>query len=518
MSDRLDLYTSVVPNERQKVFCESGYHAFIHFGMTTFTEKEWGDGKTEPSVFNPTNLDTDQWVSALKDGGAKGVILTCKHHDGFCLWQTDTTEYSIKNSPYKNGKGDIVKEVSESCKKFGMKFGVYLSPWDRNSEYYGTPKYNDFYIEQLTELLTRYGDIFCVWLDGACGSYLDGKAKQEYDFPRIYETVYKYQPLCAVSNCGPDVRWVGNEGGFARKSEWNVVPSFSFDLQNIADNSQQDANGEEMKRRCSDVLEQDLGSREFLSKYDSFIWYPAEVDVSIRPGWFYHKEQDKKIRSLDNLLNIYYTSVGGNSLLLLNVPPNKDGLFTEFDVARLKEFGEEIKKGTSYPVKIASCNAPKAAEGFEFNKIIEGTGTYSPEKESGSYEFVLKFENPELIDKVLLIEDCDFSQRIESFEIYTGIEGKEQKAVSGTTVGFRRYALFKKAVTADTVRIVITSCRKKPYLKEIKVLKAVGRLPKMPCYATIIKLGRKIGDYVYFKTEDYKNKKRLKKLNNPSEC
>lgn len=507
-STRLDLYTSIVPNERQKLFCETGYHAFIHFGITTFTGKEWGDGKTPASTFNPTKLDTDQWVSAIKESGAKGIILTCKHHDGFCLWPTETTEYSIKNSPYKNGKGDLVKELSDSCKKFGMKFGVYLSPWDRNSELYGTSQYNDFYIEQLTELLTNYGDIFCVWLDGACGSHLDGKPKQVYDFTRIYETVYKYQPLCAVSNCGPDVRWVGNEGGFARKSEWNVVPAFSFDLQNIADNSQQNTDGEKMKQRCSDVLASDLGSRDFLANYDKFIWYPAEVDVSIRPGWFYHKSQDKKVRSLNNLLNIYYTSVGGNSLLLLNTPPNKEGLLTDYDVTRLKELGQAIKDGTTHPAEIKAFEAPKAFEGADFKNCIQNIGHYyTPDKEAVSYQFVLRLKNAEKIDKVLLIEDCDFSQRIESFEIYTSLNGKEIKATSGTTVGFRRYALFKKPVTADTVRIVITSCRKKPYLKQIEVLKAIGPLPKQPWYASILKLGHKMSNLVYLAIEGIKNKK-----------
>lgn len=502
---RLDLYTSVTPNRRQKIFCETGYHAFIHYGMTTFTGKEWGDGKTPPATFNPTNQDTDQWVEALRDAGAKGVIITAKHHDGFCLWPTKTTEYSIKNSPYKNGQGDVVREVCDSCKKYGMKFGFYISPWDRNSEYYSTPAYNDFYIAQLTELLTGYGDIFCVWLDGACGSYMDGKEKQEYDFQRIYDTVYKYQPDCVVSNCGPDVRWVGNEGGIARKSEWNVVPTFSFDLQTIADNSQQ-AEGAAFRKKGADVIASDLGSREFLAKYDSFMWYPAEVDVSIRPGWFYHEKEDKKIRSLNNLLNIYYTSVGGNSLLLLNVPPNKEGRFTDADVQRLKELGQAIKDGTTHPALIDSAAAPVAGEGTHFCNCLTDNGYYTPDQEADSYQFVLRLKNAQKIDKVLLVEDCDFSQRIENFEIYTSLDGKEQKVATGTTVGFRRYALFKKPVMADSVRIAITRCRKKPYLKKIEVLKAVGPLPKLAWYAPIVNFGHKINYLAYITMENIKNK------------
>ena len=206
MDDRLRLYTSVVPSKVQKSFEDGGFNVFIHYGINTFAGKEWSDGTCPASLFNPTCQDTDKWAEIVKAAGANGIILTCKHHDGFCLWQTDTTKYGVASSPYKGGRGDVVKEVSESCRKYGLKFGVYLSPWDRNSPLYGTEEYNDFYIRQLTELLTRYGEIFCVWLDGACGSYMDGKPKQVYDFERIYDTVRTLQPGCAISNCGPDVR------------------------------------------------------------------------------------------------------------------------------------------------------------------------------------------------------------------------------------------------------------------------------------------------------------------------
>ncbi|MEG1551022.1 MAG: alpha-L-fucosidase, partial [Oscillospiraceae bacterium] len=258
--DRLDLYTSIVPSERQIEVQRDGFNVFIHYGLNTFTGKEWGDGKVPASMFNPTRQNTDQWVETIKNTGAKSIILTAKHHDGFCMWQTKTTDYSVKNSPYKNGKGDVVREVANSCKKYGMKFGVYLSPWDRNHKDYATPQYNDVYVEQLTELLTQYGDISYVWLDGACGSYMDGKEKQVYDFERYFALIRKLQPNALISNCGPDIRWVGNEGGFARESEWNVVPAFSFDLQTIERNSQQADDGE-FAKRGSDIVASDLGSR-----------------------------------------------------------------------------------------------------------------------------------------------------------------------------------------------------------------------------------------------------------------
>lgn len=503
---RLDFYTSIVPNARQKAFCDTGFHAFIHYGMTTFTGKEWGDGKTPPSQFNPTNQDAEQWITALKAAGAKGAIITAKHHDGFCLWPTKTTEYCVRNSPYKNGQGDVVREVCDACKKHGLKFGIYLSPWDRNSQHYGTPRYNDFYIDQLTELLTGYGDIFCVWLDGACGSYMDGKERQVYDFPRIYETVYRLQPGCSVSGCGPDVRWVGNEGGFARKSEWNVVPAFSFDLQTIADNSQQ-ADDAGFKKKAADIMLPDLGSREALAPHDNLIWYPAEVDVSIRPGWFYHKKEDKKIRSLNNLLNIYYTSVGGNSLLLLNAPPSTEGRLAQGDVERLKEMGDAIREGTTHPARIAGFVAPQAGEDTAFPDCLSGKGIYTPADEADTYEFVLKLKEPTEIDKLLLMEDCDYSQRIESYDIYTSYAGKECKAMSGTTVGFRRYALFRKPVLADTVRLVITSCRKKPYLKKIAVLKAGALLPKAAWYEPVVNLAHRINYLAFITMENFKNKK-----------
>lgn len=260
---RVELYTSIVPSPRQTAFQEGGFHVFFHYGINTFTNREWGDGKAPAQMFSPTRQNTDQWIEAVSAAGAKGVILTAKHHDGFCLWPTETTEYCVRNSPYRSGYGDVVREVSDSCKKYGLKFGLYLSLWDRNCPLYGTPEYNDFYIRQLTELLTGYGEIFCVWLDGACGAKMDGKEPYPYDFERVYQTVRGLQPNAVISNCGPDIRWVGNESGRARKSEWNVVPAFSCETQNIASHSQQ-TDAQDMKQQASDSHLEDLGSRAFL--------------------------------------------------------------------------------------------------------------------------------------------------------------------------------------------------------------------------------------------------------------
>lgn len=509
MDKEIERYISVVPSQRQKAYQEMGFNVFFHYGMNTFTGKEWGDGKTPASVFNPTNQNTDQWVEAVKKAGAKGVILTCKHHDGFCLWPTDTTEYSVKNSPYKNGKGDVVREVSYSCKKYGLKFGIYLSPWDRNSEYYGTDKYNDFYIAQLTELLTGYGEIFCVWLDGACGAHMDGKPKQKYDFDRIYDTVRTLQPNACISNCGPDIRWVGNEGGYARESEWNVVPKFQFSTQNIAAKSQQDEDGEKMQ--SADTVKEDIGSRKALAPYDEFIWYPAEVDVSVRPGWFYHKREDGRVRSLKNLLNIYYTSVWGNSLLLLNAPPSKEGLLAENDVKRLAKLGEATENAFKYPVKVSSVCADTARDGFPCESLTaDDESAYSPAEEKESYTITLNFAEPALIDKAALKEQCDFSQRVEAFEIYALTHGVEKKVYSGTVIGFRKLALFEK-ISADGIKVKITSCRGVPYIQNITAYCENGGVPaftKFEIFASKAgKFFRETGSKIYLLNERRKNKK-----------
>lgn len=439
--DRLDIYTSIVPNRRQLIIQEMKYYAFIHYGVNTFTNREWGTGKESERVFNPKKQNTDQWCRAIADAGMKGVILTCKHHDGFCLWPTETTQHSIKNSPYKNGKGDVVREVSESCKKYGLKFGVYLSPWDRNAECYGTPRYNDFYIKQLTELLTNYGDIFMLWLDGACGAKADGQPVQKYDFERIWNTAVELQPDIVMSGCAPDVRWIGNESGKTRESEWNVVPKFQYDQQNFTANCQTDDNMKAFQKRCQDVMLPDMGSREFLSGFDEFMWYPAEVDVSIRLGWFYHPLQIFTLKSLNHLMKIYYNSAGNNSLMLLNIPPNKNGLLAESDVKRLREMGRWIRK--------------------EDELLINDVKI---QKSDDGYEIRLSFPR-QSVDRIRLKEDTTKSQRVEIFSIYAG----KKKIFSGTIIGFSKIAVFKPIIT-DNLTVKIEECRKEPYIEKVEVI------------------------------------------------
>ena len=446
--ERLDLYTSIVPNRRQLLIQEMKYYAFVHYTVNTFTNKEWGNGKESEQVFNPTDQNTDQWCAAFRDAGMKGVILTCKHHDGFCLWPTKTTEHSIKNSPYKNGKGDVVREVADSCKKYGLKFGVYLSPWDRNSKLYGTPAYNDFYIEQMTELLTNYGEIFMLWLDGACGAKADGQPVQKYDFERIWKTAVELQPNIVMSGCAPDVRWIGNESGKTRESEWNIVPQFQYDQQNFAANCQQDDDLKKFQKRCQDVMLPDMGSRKFLANYDKFMWYPAEVDVSIRPGWFYHPAQRLTLKSLKRLMTIYYNSVGNNSLMLLNIPPNRKGQFAKSDVRRLREMGKWLRR--------------------EEECVLESSCVFSADGREAEITFP-----KQSVDRLRLAEDTTKSQRVEKFSVYAG----EECVFRGTIIGFSRIAIFDRPVVTDKLRFVIEECRNEPYMQKIEVCKTGAYRP-----------------------------------------
>ena len=296
------------PSARQIALEQMEFYAFAHFTVNTFTDREWGDGTESEEIFNPTAFDADQWVDALKLAGIKGLILTCKHHDGFCLWPSAYTEHSVKNSPFRCGKGDVVKEVADACKKGGIKFGVYLSPWDRNSNIYGSEEYNDYFCHQLTELLTNYGEVFTVWFDGACGERPNGK-RQIYDWDRYYALIRKLQPNACIAICGPDIRWCGNEAGHTRPSEWSVLPVGFAEPDEVAENSQR-VDSSEFREKTIKETERDLGSREFLKDNIGLRWYPAETDTSIRPGWFYHADEDERVRSTETLLDIWYRTVG----------------------------------------------------------------------------------------------------------------------------------------------------------------------------------------------------------------
>ena len=313
---RLSVLDRARPSPTQLLWQRDELAMFIHFGVNTFTDREWGDGTESPRIFDPGALDARQWARTARAAGFKAMVLTAKHHDGFCLWPTATTTHSVASSPFRGGSGDVVREFVDACRAEDLRVGLYLSPWDRNAAVYGdSPRYNDMYAAQLTELLTRYGDVHEVWFDGANGEGPNGK-RQEYDWPRVWGLVKQLQPESVIfSDAGPDVRWIGNERGVAGETNWSTVDPRIVPVPGMT--------GDEVMRSLTQ------GDR------DGSVWRPGETDTSIRPGWFYHPAEDARVKSVDDLVEIFFTSVGRNSKLLLNVPPTRAGLLHETDVARL---------------------------------------------------------------------------------------------------------------------------------------------------------------------------------------
>lgn len=436
LEQKVSMAARLVPSPQQLEWQQMELTAFLHFGINTFTDREWGDGKEDPALFNPTDLDAEQWVRELKEAGFKMVLLTAKHHDGFCLWPTKTTKHSVASSPWKDGKGDVVKELRDACTKYGMKFGVYLSPWDRNAECYGdSPRYNEFFIEQLTELLTNYGEVHEVWFDGANGEGPNGK-KQVYDWDAFYKTIQRLQPKAVMAIMGDDVRWVGNERGLGRETEWSAtVLTPGIYARSAENNSRLDINSQA----------KDLGSREMLENATELFWYPSEVDVSIRPGWFWHENENGKVKSLKHLADIYFQSVGYNSVLLLNIPPDRRGHINEADVARLKEF------------------AAYRRQVFADNRVQKGQKMW--DAASGDQR-VYKLKSSSKINVVLLQEDIARGQRVESFRVEGRVDGQWQLLGEGTTVGYKRMLRFPE-VEAEALRITIGSSRLEAHISNV---------------------------------------------------
>ena len=436
LEQKVDMAARLVPTPQQYAWQQMELTAFLHFGINTFTGREWGDGKEDPALFNPSELDAEQWVKSLKNAGFKMVILTAKHHDGFCLWPTATTKHSVASSPWKNGQGDVVKELRKACDKYDMKFGVYLSPWDRNAECYGdSPRYNEFFVRQLTELLTNYGEVHEVWFDGANGEGPNGK-KQIYDWDAFYKTIQRLQPKAVMAIMGDDVRWVGNEKGIGRETEWTATVL----TPGIYTRSQ-----ENNKRLGVFGKAEDLGSRKILEKATELFWYPSEVDVSIRPGWFYHAEEDGKVKSLKHLSDIYFQSVGYNSVLLLNIPPDRRGLIHEADIKRLKEFADYRQQT------------------FADNRVKNGRKYWSTTS-GGEAVYALKSKSE--INLVMLQEDITKGQRVEAFTVEALTDNGWKEVGKGTTIGYKRMLRFP-AVNANKLRVRIDECRLTAYVSQV---------------------------------------------------
>jgi alpha-L-fucosidase len=455
------LAANITPSARQLRWQELEFIAFFHFGINTFTNREWGDGKEDPSLFNPTSLDAFQWVETCKKAGIKQVILTAKHHDGFCLWPSKFTEHSVKSSPWKDGKGDVMREVSEACHKLNMGFGVYLSPWDRNCPFYGdSPKYNDYFVNQLTELLTGYGQIDEVWFDGACGEGPNGK-KQIYDWERYYKLIRNLQPSAVIAIMGPDVRWVGTESGYGRETEWSVLPIDAQSQDQIAADSQKD----EIYVPQGDMRKQDLGSRAIIRNASRFVWYPSETDVSIRPGWFYHSSEDGKVKSPEKLLDIYFSSIGRNSVLLLNIPPDTRGLINENDLKSLfglKSLIDKIFSVNYAQTATLSSGVGKITQITDDNSSTYWTTAHEKERET----ITIKLKEPTVVNVLSLQENIRIGQRVEkfSFEYFDGSTWKT--LTNGTTIGYKRLLRFVP-IKAQQFRLNIEASRLNPTLSEI---------------------------------------------------
>jgi len=452
-----------VPSDRQLAWHEMEYYMFAHFTVNTFTDKEWGYGDEKESVFNPSELDCSQWAKVAKDAGMKGIIITAKHHDGFCLWPSAYTKHSVKNSKWAEGKRDVLKELRQACDDNGLKFGVYLSPWDRNSAVYGTPDYITYYRNQLNELLTTYGDVFEVWFDGANGGdgFYGGARetrkidnKTYYDWPNTHKIVRELQPDAVMfSDAGPDVRWVGNESGMGSLTNWSLL------------NRDQMFPGGNFAKILGEGHE------------DGRFWVPAEVDVSIRPGWFYHESQDSLVRTPENLMELYYSSVGRNSNLLLNVPPDRRGLLHENDVKALLAFNELRKKEfTTDLAKGKKVSAPESrGKLFNGSNVNDGDPeTYwatSDSKTTG--EIIIDLVTETEVNRIIIQEYIKLGQRVQEFEVSAFDNGKWTQVINGTTIGHKVIRKFP-VIKTSKIRLAVNKSKACPVISNIELYRAPG--------------------------------------------
>ncbi|MDF7821776.1 alpha-L-fucosidase [Runella sp. MFBS21] len=437
------------------------YYAFVHFSVNTYTDMAWGFGNEDPKIFNPEKLDCRQWARICKEAGMKGIIITAKHHSGFCLWPSKYTEYSVKNSPWKNGKGDMVREMADACKEFGLKFGVYLSPWDRNHPDYGKPEYITYFRNQLTELLTNYGEVFEVWFDGANGGsgYYGGAnetrkidAKTYYDWSTTYQLVRKLQPKMVIWNDGgdrADLRWVGTESGYVGETNWSLLNA------------------------TGDVPEQML--RHGVENGNA--WVPGEVNTSIRPEWFYHEREDRKVKTLPQLLDIYYHSIGRNSTLLLNFPIMPNGLIHEKDEKAIQELTKTIKETFAQNLAKNAVASSEQVRGknarYGANKAIDGDvdSYWATDDNSTSGSITLDFRKPTTFNRFLVQEPIRLGQRVKSFSVEAFVDGKWVPIAKETTIGYKRILRFP-TVEATKLRLNVLDAKGCPLISNIEVYKA----------------------------------------------
>ena len=442
-----------IPNKYQYDWQQMEYYMFIHFGPNTFTDKEWGHGDEDPKVFNPKRLDARQWARTAKAAGMKAIIITAKHHDGFCLFPSKFSTHTVRESAWKNGKGDVLKELSAACKEYGLKFGVYLSPWDRNHPDYGTDKYNAVFAKTLNEVHTQYGPIFEQWFDGAKG---ENEKDQDYDFPKFYSVVRKNNPQAIIfSDIGPDARWMGNESGIAGETNWTTLNTDGF--------------GVGAKAPAAKVL--NTGNEN--GKY----WIPAEVDVSIRPGWFYSASTDDKVKTLQQLESIYNTSVGRNGNLLLNVPVDRDGLIHPADSTRLMELRKYLdaayKTDLAKGKKVTATNVRGNAKTYAAQNLTDGSNTtyWAADDAVKSASLTIDLGKATAVNRIVLQENILLGQRVKSFSVEYWDGTAFKPLDKQTTIGHKRILVFPTINTAK-IRVNILEANACPALSAIQLYKA----------------------------------------------
>jgi alpha-L-fucosidase len=426
------------PTKMQLAWHETEFYLFVHFGPNTFTDKEWGHGDEPESVFNPTSLDCRQWCRIAKQAGAKGIIITAKHHDGFCLWPSNYSKHTVRESKWKDGKGDVLRELSTACRESGLKFGIYISPWDRNHPDYGTPKYNDVFVNMMKEIILNYGPVWELWWDGANGEGPNGK-RQLYDWRRFENTVRQYSPRTVVfSDIGPDIRWVGNEKGIAGDPNWNFLDTAGF-------------------KRGEGAPDTDTLNH---GNYNGRHWIPAECDVSIRPGWFYHQKENEKVKKPKQLFELYLKSVGRGANLLLNVPPDNRGLIHEEDSAALigfkklrdESFDQNLLKDayTYYEFSQRDLkNRPLLLRGFDTTAAYYGINLQN---------FIVQLNSPQKMNCIVLREAIHLGQTIRRFSIVLYNGPKAIGEVQGSSVGRKRILTFP-TVTVTSFRVYLEDAK-----------------------------------------------------------
>lgn len=441
-----------VPSPAQLQWQRMEFTAFVHFGPNAFTGAEWGSGREQPTIFNPTALDARQWARTFKAAGMKGVIVTAKHHDGFCLWPTKESTHTVAASPWRGGKGDLLRELSDAAKAEGLKFGVYLSPWDRNHPQYGTPGYNDVFVRMLEDVLSNYGEIFEVWFDGANGEGPNGK-RQVYDWPRFHEVVRRLQPNAVIfSDAGPGIRWIGNERGEAPITNW--------------------ANFDRDRYLPGTPLSMDLPEGSALGKF----YVPGECDVSIRPGWFWRASENARVKSPRRLLDLYEASVGRNCTLLLNVPPDDRGLIHENDVKALTGMRALVDRvyGTSLVPAGATATASSTlggeTDGFRAARVLDADldSWWAPAGEARTGSLTVALGAPVAFDRVRLQEYVALGQRVSLFEIEAEVDGRWQRIATGTTIGHTRIVA-TAVTTTSRVRVTIHDARGVPMIASVSL-------------------------------------------------